>query len=302
MMNQGGLSGAIPPAAHVPSPLARPGHRFSARSRASLLLGALFVGLVVVVGLLSFAWTPHDPLAMNAAEALAHPSAEHWLGTDKFGRDVASQLMVGSRMTLFVGVVAVGVAAAVGVPLGLVAAMTRHRWLDHVVMRFNDLLLAFPALLLAIMFSAVFGASTAMAMLAIGIATVPAFARVVRAGALQVMGTDYVLAARAAGRRPPAIAWRHVLPNVASLVIVQASVCFAIAVLAEAALSFLGFGTPPPTPSWGRMLNENQTLLFSGGLRLSVYPGAAIAVAVLGFNLLGDGLRDLLDPRLEERS
>ncbi len=227
---------------------------------------------------------------------------EHWLGTDKFGRDVASQLMVGARMTLFVGVVAVGVAAAIGVPVGLMAAMTRRRWLDQVLMRFNDLVLAFPALLLAIMFSAVFGASTAMAMLAIGLATVPAFARVVRAGALQVMSTDYVLAARAAGRGPVAIAVRHVLPNVASLVIVQASVCFAIAVLAEAALSFLGFGTPPPVPSWGRMLNENQTLLFSGGLRLSVFPGTAIAVAVLGFNLLGDGLRDLLDPRLEERS
>ena len=251
---------------------------------------------------ISFGWTPYDPLAMNAAQALATPSWEHWLGTDKFGRDVASQLMVGARMTLFVGVVAVGVAAAIGVPVGLMAAMTRRRWLDQVLMRFNDLVLAFPALLLAIMFSAVFGASTAMAMLAIGLATVPAFARVVRAGALQVMSTDYVLAARAAGRGPVAIAVRHVLPNVASLVIVQASVCFAIAVLAEAALSFLGFGTPPPVPSWGRMLNENQTLLFSGGLRLSVFPGTAIAVAVLGFNLLGDGLRDLLDPRLEERS
>lgn len=297
-----GLSAAIAPAAHVPSPLSRPGHRFGDRSRASLMLGGLFVGLVVVVGLLSFVWTPYDPLAMNAADTLAHPSASHWLGTDKFGRDVASQIMVGSRMTLFVGVVAVGVAAAIGVPLGLIAAMTRHRWLDQLLMRGNDLLLAFPALLLAIMFSAVFGASTGMAMLAIGIATVPAFARVLRAGSLQVMGTDYVLAARAAGRAPVAIALRHVLPNVASLVIVQASVCFAIAVLAEAALSFLGFGTPPPTPSWGRMLNENQTLLFSGGLRLSVYPGTAIAVAVLGFNLLGDGLRDLLDPRLEERT
>ncbi|MBK7723033.1 MAG: ABC transporter permease [Austwickia sp.] len=262
----------------------------------------MFVALVVLVGLISFGWTPYDPLAMNAAQALATPSWEHWLGTDKFGRDVASQLMVGARMTLFVGVVAVGVAAAIGVPVGLMAAMTRRRWLDQVLMRFNDLVLAFPALLLAIMFSAVFGASTAMAMLAIGLATVPAFARVVRAGALQVMSTDYVLAARAAGRGPVAIAVRHVLPNVASLVIVQASVCFAIAVLAEAALSFLGFGTPPPVPSWGRMLNENQTLLFSGGLRLSVFPGTAIAVAVLGFNLLGDGLRDLLDPRLEERS
>ena len=167
-------------------------------------------------------------------------------------------------------------------------------------MRGNDLVLAFPALLLAIMLSAIFGGSTFVAMIAIGIATVPSFVRLIRSGALQVMRTEYVMAARTAGRGPWSIGWRHVLPNVASLVIVQASVSFAIAVLAEAALSFLGLGTPPPTPSWGRMLQESQELLFSAP-RLAIVPGVAIAVAVLGFNLLGDGLRDFLDPRLDDR-
>jgi peptide/nickel transport system permease protein len=195
--------------------------------------------------------------------------------------------------------VAVGVAGLIGVPLGIVSAMATG-WLGETVMRAMDLLLAFPALLLAIMFSAIYGGSTLVAMIAIGIATIPIFARIVRSGALQVLSSEYILAARAAGRSPWAIGLRHVLPNVSSLVIVQASVAFAIAVLAEAALSFLGYGTPPPIPSWGRMLQESQELLYSAP-RLAFIPGAAIALAVLGFNLLGDGLRDRYDPRLEDR-
>lgn len=265
----------------------------------SLVIGALIVLGVVAMALVSFIWTPYDPTLVDPASRLLKPSAEHLLGTDKFGRDVFSQLLVGARTTLFVGVVAVGVAALIGVPLGILAAMAT-RWFGELLMRGTDLLLAFPALLLAIMFSAVYGGSTLVAMIAIGIATVPAFVRLIRSGALQVTRTEYVLAARAAGRRPVAIGVRHVLPNVGSLVIVQASVSFAIAVLAEAALSFLGFGTPPPTPSWGRMLQESQEMLFSAP-RLALFPGLAIAVAVLGFNLLGDGLRDYLDPRLEDR-
>ena len=173
-------------------------------------------------------------------------------------------------------------------------------WLGTLVMRSCDILLAFPALLLAIMFSAVFGGSTLTAMIAIGVASIPTFARVVRAGALQVLSSEYVLAARAAGRRPLSIAWRHVLPNVGSIVIVQCSVAFAIAILAEAALSFLGLGTPPPTPSWGLMLQESQPMLFLAP-RLAIVPGVAVALAVLGFNLLGDGLRDLLDPKMEDQ-
>jgi len=266
----------------------------------TFLVGAVLVGLVVLAALVSFVWTPYDPTKVDSTARLLGPGAEHWLGTDKFGYDVLSQLLVGARTTLFVGFIAVGVAAVIGTPLGILAGMTRWRLLSELVMRGNDLLLAFPALLLAIMFGAVFGASTLTAMIAIGIATVPSFARLARSGTLQVMATEYITAARVAGRSTFATAWRHVLPNIGALVIVQASVSFAIAVLAEAALSYLGFGTVPPTPSWGRMLQESQQLIFDHPLLLG-WPALAIAVAVLGFNLLGDGLRDRFDPRLEVR-
>jgi peptide/nickel transport system permease protein len=263
-------------------------------------LGALLVGLVVLAALVSFVWTPYDPERVDSQARLLGPGGDHWLGTDKFGRDVFSQILVGARTTLFVGVIAVGVAALVGTPIGIIAAMSKRRALSETLMRANDLLLAFPALLLAIMFGAVFGASTFTAMIAIGIATIPAFARLARSGTLQVMATEYIMAARIAGRPSLAIAVRHVLPNIMGLVIIQASVAFAIAVLAEAALSYLGFGTAPPTPSWGRMLQEAQELITSKPLLL-LWPALAIALAVLGFNLLGDGLRDRFDPRLEAR-
>ncbi|GAA4508788.1 MULTISPECIES: ABC transporter permease [Nonomuraea] len=267
------------------------------RLNASLVSGAVLVGLVVAMALVSFVWTPHDPVLVDAGNKLHGPGDGYLLGADKFGRDTFSQLMVGARTTLYVGIVAVGIAALIGTPLGVIAGMTRWRWLSELVMRANDLVFAFPALLLAVMLGAVYGAGTLTAMIAIGVATVPAFARVARAATMQVMVTDYILAARAAGRRRLPVAFRHVLPNIGSMLIVQASVSFAIAILAEAALSFLGFGTRPPTPSWGRMLQESQELLFSTP-RLALWPGLAIALAVLGFNLLGDGLRDYLDPKL----
>ena len=275
----------------------------SQRSRrgvsATIAIGGGIVAFIAIVGLLSLVWTPYDPGGIDPTSRLQLSSSAHWLGTDKFGRDVLSLLMAGSRTTLVVGIVAVGVAALIGVPLGIMSAMTT-RWWGEAVMRANDLLLAFPALLLAIMLTAVHGQGVVTAMVAIGIASIPSFARVVRSGAIGVMKTEYVLAARAAGRRPLAIAFRHVLPTVTSLIIVQASVSFAIAVLAEAALSYLGLGAPPGTPSWGRMLQEGQELLFVAP-RLEVFPGIAIALAVLGLNLLGDGLRDRFDPRLRDR-
>lgn len=264
----------------------------------TLLIGSVLVALVILVTIVSFIWTPYDP-TVTTNDRLLPPGGAHWLGTDALGRDVFSQLLVGARTTLYVGIIAVGLGAAIGVPLGLVAGMSTGR-ISEVIMRFVDLLLAFPALLLAIVFGAIFGASTLSAMIAIGIATAPSFARLTRSGALQVMSTEFVLAARIAGRRAPAIAVAHVLPNIAGMLIVQLSVAYAVAVLAESGLSFLGFGTPPPTPSWGRMLQEAQPLLFVQPL-LAVWPGVAIALAVLGFNLLGDGLRDFLDPKLEDR-
>lgn len=262
---------------------------------ASLVIGAVLVGLVGLLALVSFVWTPYDPTAMHPADRLSGPGAQYWLGTDKFGRDTFSALMVGARITLLVGVVAVGVAALIGVPLGLLAAMG-PRLLKRVIMRVTDITLAFPALLLAIMLGAVYGGSTVTAMVAIGVAGIPAFVRVVRGGALRILSADYVRAARLAGRSRLVIAHRHVWPGVRGLVIVQCSVSFALAVLAEAGLSFLGLGTPPPVPSWGRMLQESQELLFVDA-RLAYVPGIAIAVTVLGFNLVGDGLRDLFDPR-----
>jgi peptide/nickel transport system permease protein len=268
-------------------------------SNPSLVVGTVLIGLIVLAAVVSFFWTPHDPLKVDASIRLLGPTGDYLAGTDKFGRDLLSQIMVGARTTLYVGVVAVGVAALIGTPLGILAGMG-PRWLGEFVMRVNDLVLAFPALLLAIMFGAVFGADTLTAMIAIGIATVPSFARIARSGTLQVMSTEYVLAARAAGKARITIAGRHVLPNIAGLLIVQSSVSFAIAVLSEAALSFLGFGTRPPTPSWGRMLQESQELL-AVQPRLALVPGVAIAIAVLGFNLFGDGLRDRLDPKLAGR-
>ncbi|MFE7505849.1 dipeptide ABC transporter ATP-binding protein [Promicromonospora sp. NPDC057488] len=264
-----------------------------------LVIGAVLVGLVLVTALVSLVWTPYDP-EHAGAERLLPPGAEHWFGTDRFGRDVFSQVMAGAQITLLVGLVAVGIAALVGVPLGVLAGMLQGSGRGRpaaVLMRGTDILLAFPGLLLAIVLGAVYGAGTVTAMVALGIGSIPAFARVARSGTLQVMRSDYVLAARAANRGEVAIAARHVLPNIAGTVLVQCSVNFAIAVLAEAGLSFLGLGTPPPTPSWGRMLQESQQFL---GLadHLAIVPGVAIAVAVLGFNLLGDGLRDVLDPRL----
>lgn len=266
---------------------------------ASLLIGGAIVLGVAVLALVSYVWTPYTPMRVLPVEPYQTPNAEHWLGTDRLRRDVLTQILVGARTTLYVGLVAVGVAALVGVPLGVLAAMTPG-WLGQVVMRSNDVLLAFPALLLAIMFAALYGGSTRVAMVAIGIATIPAFARVTRSGALGVMSSEYVVAARAAGRSSPGIAWRHVLPNVAGLVIVQASVSFAIAILAEAALAYLGLGTPTGQASWGRMLYEAQTTLRAAP-HLALIPGAAIALSVLGFNLFGDGLRDWLDPKLQDR-
>lgn len=264
----------------------------------TLIVGGTLVGLVIVIAIVSFIWTPFSATTTTSNRLLG-PSGAHFFGTDALGRDVFSQLLVGSRITLYVGVIAVGVGALIGIPLGILAA-TAPKAVREVIMRFVDLMLAFPALLLAIVFGGIFGASTLSAMIAIGIATAPPFARLTRSGAMQVMSTEYVLAARVSGRPLISIAFRHILPNIGGLLIVQASVSYGIAVLAESGLSYLGFGTPPPTPSWGRMLQEAQPLLFTDPL-LVVWPAAAIALAVLGFNLLGDGLRDRFDPKLEDR-
>jgi peptide/nickel transport system permease protein len=233
---------------------------------------------------------------MDMANKMQAPSASHWLGTDAFGRDVASLLLVGARASILVGVIAVGIGLVVGTALGLLAA-ARRGWVEEAIMRFSDFSLAFPAILSAIMMTAVFGAGIVNAIIAIGIYNIPTFARITRASANAIWSREYVAAARACGKGSFAITMQHVLPNISAVLIVQITIRFAIAILAEAALSYLGLGTQPPQPSWGRMLSEAQTLMFQQPL-LAVFPGMAIALAVLGLNLLGDGLRDLLDPRL----
>ncbi|PAT37057.1 ABC transporter permease [Vandammella animalimorsus] len=262
----------------------------------SLLVGGLLTLLLLCTALLSMVWTPHPPGEQYTDRRQAAPSAEHWLGTDVYGQDMLSQLMVGAQSSVLVGVVAVGIGLLLGVALGLLAA-TRKGWVEELIMRLADLTFAFPAILTAIMMRAVYGSGVVISIIAIGIASVPIFARLTRASANALLERDFVLAARACGRRPWAIAWEHVLPNLLPILIVQATIQFAIAILAEAALSYLGLGTQYPTPSWGRMLSEAQSTLFDAPM-LAVYPGVTIALAVFGLNLLGDGLRDRLDPRL----
>lgn len=264
-----------------------------------LVIGGALILLVALTALVSLVWTPYDPTLAVASDRLQPPSPAHWMGTDRYGRDVLSQVMAGAQITMLVGTIAVAIGLVIGAPLGILAGM-RPKRAGVLVMGGSDVLMAFPGLLLAIVFGAIFGGGTVTAMIALGIGSAPAFARVARAGTMQVMSMDYVFAAKAANRPEVAIAVRHVLPNIGGMLIVQCSVNFAIAVLAEAGLSFLGLGTMPPTPSWGRMLLDSQQFLGASDY-LIIFPGLAIAIAVLGFNLFGDGLRDRLDPKLRSR-
>jgi peptide/nickel transport system permease protein len=270
-----------------------------ALSHRSFVIGATLTLLLLGAAALSLVWTPWSPYEIDMAAKLQAPDAQHWLGTDPFGRDVTSLLLVGARNSILVGVIAVGIGLTAGTALGLLAA-ARRGWVEELIMRLADFTFAFPAILSAIMMTAVFGAGIVNSITAIGIFNIPTFARITRASANAVWSREFVLAARACGKGPWRITIEHVLPNISSALIVQATIQFALAILAEAALSYLGLGTQPPQPSWGRMLAEAQTLLFQAPL-LAVFPGIAIALAVLGLNLAGDGLRDLLDPRLARK-
>lgn len=265
----------------------------------SLWLGAVMTICVVLLALIALVWTPQDPTAMDMAKRLQAPSAAHWLGTDRFGRDVLSMAMAGAAISLQVSFVAIAFGMAIGVPLGLFAAM-RGGTLDEAAMRVSDFIFAFPALLTAIMLRELFGPGALNAMIAIGIFNVPVFARVTYGAALSIKTRDFVTASRLAGKSEMQIAFDHVLPNVLPLLIVQATIQLSLGILAEAALSYMGLGVQPPAPSWGRMLNDAQTLMAIAP-RLALVPGLCIVFTVLGLNLLGDGLRDWLDPRLRRR-
>jgi len=258
--------------------------------------GALFTAFLAAA-LISFLWTPYDVETLNIASRLQTPSLAHWFGTDHFGRDIFSMIMVGARTSIAVAIVAVGIGVGLGLPLGLWAAAHHGHWLDEVIMRGNDLVFAFPSLVIAILITAVFGPSAVNAIIAIGIFNIPVFARISRGAALSIWTLDYILAARVSGKSSLRISIEHILPNIANLLIVQGTIQFSLGILAEAALSYVGLGAQPPTPSWGRMLADSQTMI-SFAPHLALFPGLAIVLTVLGLNLMGDGLRDIFDPRL----
>ncbi len=267
-----------------------------ARHHTGFQIGAVLLVLFVGTALLSIVWTPHPVDDLQMRLKLQPSTAAHWLGTDHLGRDVLSRIMVGAQTSISVGLIAVVLGMSLGVTLGAWAA-ARGGWVDEALSRTSDLIFAFPAVLIAILITSVLGASAQNAILAIAIFNVPVFARVTRGAALSMWGRDFVRSAIAMGRGPFGITLRHVLPNIMSVLIVQATIQFAVAILAEAGLSYLGLGAQPPVPSWGRMLRDAQTYIFQAP-ELAIWPGLAIALAVLGLNMLGDGLRDLLDPRL----
>ena len=259
-------------------------------------IGFAITVVLVATAALSLVYTPWDPLEMSIGGRLQGPTEDHLLGTDQFGRDLLSRIMTGAVTSILVGVIAVGIGMGVGVVLGVLSGYFGG-WLDEGFMRLMDAVQGFPAILSALLMAAVFRPSLGVSMVAIGVAFLPVFARVTRASFLEFRDREFVLAARALGAGDRAVIARHILPNTLPPLIVQATISFPVAILAEAALSYLGLGTQPPHPSWGLMLKESQAFL---GMNpwYAVFPGSAIAVTVLGLNLLGDGLRDLLDPKL----
>lgn len=281
----------------IAAPAARDSLLKAALRSPNVLIGAAITLVFILAALLSFVWTPYDYLLQNIPNKLKPPSAEHWLGTDHFGRDILSMIMVGARTSIAVAFIAVTVAMVIGVPIGLWAAARRGTLLDDVLMRANDLVFAFPALLIAILITAVFGPGAINAIIAVGLYNMPVFARLARAGALSLWQREFIMAARVAGKGSARISFEHILPNILNTLVVQATIQFALGILAEAALAYVGLGVQPPTPSWGKMLADSQTMI-SLAPHVALVPGLTIVLMVLGVNLLGDGLRDIFDPRL----
>jgi peptide/nickel transport system permease protein len=268
-------------------------------SNRSFIAGFAITAAIAAMALVSFFWTPYDVKDLVVADRMLPPSGAHWFGTDHFGRDILSMIMVGARNSIAVALVAVGIGMGLGVPLGCLAA-ARGGLIDEGLMRFNDLVFAFPALLSAIMITAIFGPGAVNAIIAIGIFNIPVFARVARAGALSIWPREFILAARAAGKSKALITLEHILPNIATLLLVQGTIQFALGILAESGLSYVGLGAQPPMPSWGRMLFDAQTRMIVAPYQ-AIVPGMAIVITVLGLNLIGDGVSDTLDPKLRRR-
>lgn len=245
----------------------------------------------------SFFWTPYDVTILEISNRFKTPSFENILGTDHFGRDILSMIMVGAQTSIAVALVAVSIGIIFGLPLGMIAAAKRGTFFDDLVMRFNDLIFAFPALIIAILITAVLGPGAFNAIIAIGIFNIPVFARVARGAALTQWSKEYILAAKVAGKGSLLISIEHIIPNILNLLIVQATIQFSLGILAEAALSYVGLGAQPPIPSLGRMLADSQTMI-SIAPHMAIFPGMVIVITVLGLNLMGDGLRDYFDPKL----
>lgn len=263
------------------------------------LFGAMIIMALFVSALFAPLISPYDPVKSNIRERLTGPSVDHFFGTDDLGRDIFSRIVHGSRISLQVGLVSVSIATAVGMLLGVLAGYFGG-WIDTIAMRLMDVMFAFPGVLLAIAIMAVLGPSTTNVMIAVGIVYIPIFARITRGSVLTVRNRDFVEAAYCVGLRPGRIIFRHILPNALDAVIVQVSLATAFAILAEAALSFLGLGTQPPAPSWGSMLSFGRQYMLEAPW-WTIFPGLAIFLTVLALHLIGDGLRDALDPRSEVR-
>jgi peptide/nickel transport system permease protein len=261
----------------------------------TFMLGALVTALLMGTAAVSVVYTPKDPLAMSSEARLQGPSAAHPFGTDHYGRDLLSRVMTGAVTSIAVGVIAVSIGALAGIAIGVVSGYVGG-WVDETLMRLIDAVQGFPAILAALLFSAVFAPGIGVGMTAIGVSFVPAFARLTRASFLALRAREFVVSAAALGAGDARLVLRHIMPNTLPPLLVQATTSFPVAILAEAALAYLGLGTQPPHPSWGLMLREAQNFL-SMNPWFAVFPGAAIALTVLGLNLLGDGLRDLLDPK-----
>ncbi|MET0854018.1 MAG: ABC transporter permease [Microterricola sp.] len=270
-----------------------PPRRRTRRRSVTLIIGIAFVGLVVATALLSLVWLPYEPSDTSGGR-LEAPSWEHWLGTDKLGRDLMTQLMIGARIAIAVGVGAVTVGAVIGITIGLIAAFAKP-WLDDTISATLDVLIAFPVLLLAMLIVAAQGSSLGTAILAIGIALSAVVARLTRILATQVLRAQYVTAARTSGTRWPGIIAQHVMPNIWPTLSVNLALQFGAAVLAEASLSYLGLGAPPPNASWGRMLQEAQSTFTTSPVG-ALAPGIALVILVVGINFIADGLRELADP------
>ena len=267
------------------------------RRHPRIFIGGTLITLLLLMAVFAPLLAPYDPTAVDVSVSLDPPSAQHWLGTDDLGRDVLSRVMWGARISLSVGVISVSIGFLVGVSVGLLAGYVGGAT-DLVLMRFIDALLAFPALVLALAIVAALGPQIQNAMIAIGIVAIPAYARLTRGQVLSVREREYITAARTIGVPPVRIVLRHIFPNITSPLIVQATLGTAFAILAEAALSFLGLGAQPPTPTWGADISYSQRYLANFKWWMSVGPGLGIFLAVFAFNFLGDALRDALDPRL----